>query len=145
MQREQNYYTPARMIVMLYEKARNNTLGNQRYKNQLDDESVVGDGEDSDEFSVEGGGGANLDEDEGFEDEFDEASKNPDVHKGAPKRIAYNPSQPEDDWLRQGFERLKGIKITTDGRWVLTGEQKKSSPSILQRICQVCLLTSLQS
>ena len=128
MLREQNYYTPARMIVKLYEKARNNTLGNQRYKHHLDDEGIEEDGEEvSTEAEIDDDGDVDLEEDEGFEDEFDEASKKPAVQKSAPKSIAYNPSQPEDDWLKQGFKRLKGIKITTDGRWVLTGEQKKQA------------------
>jgi hypothetical protein len=120
MQRDQNYYTPARIIVKLYEKARNNTLGNQRYKNHLDDEGIV-------EEEVPDEAGADDGEDEVFEDEFDEPPKKPAVQKAAQKRVAFNPSQPEDEWLKQGFKRLKGIKITTDGRWVLTGEQKKQA------------------
>ncbi|MAP24684.1 MAG: hypothetical protein CMM87_04030 [Rickettsiales bacterium] len=132
MQREQNYYTPARMIAKLYEKARNNTLGNQRYKHHLDDESIEEDEEEVPaEAEVDDGDDADLEEDkdfdEDFEDEFNEAPNKPAVQKSLPKRVAFNPSQPEEDWLKQGFKRLKGIKTTTDGRWVLTGEQKKQA------------------
>lgn len=125
MNRSLNYYTPARMIEKIYEQARANTKRNQRYETSLDDEGY--ESEDSD--------------DEGYETEDNEEEEESVENKtiASIKAVNYNPSQPEESWLKSGFIRLRNIKRTGDGQWILTGEQKldvlNSYKNFIKSIC----------
>jgi hypothetical protein len=125
MNRRLNYYTPARMIEKIYEQARANTKRSQRHETSLDDEGY--ESEDSD--------------DEGYETEDNEEEEESVENKtiASTKAVNYNPSQPEESWLKSGFIRLRNIKRAENGQWILTGEQKldvlNSYKNFIKSIC----------